>query len=400
MALADLLDGNYRPYSNGYDNEQSAGGYAPIALPQVADSVHRQVQGDVQGAAERSANGYGGIPQTSTGPKRTGNAQQDWMSLVQGLPANTQSIAQAFPTFAEWYPGSSYEKADLKGPWGWADTIGNLDSGNGKWQWYQGTGQAAQKKLGVGAPGSQFTDPLTKQYEALLQQQTKLYQQQQVQMQAEAQRQQAVRAQTDEAVKRLLGYVDERVTKLGQPAYTNSEMEVFRTRALEPIERDRTAANDRALQNIGSRGFDPSSGIAQELLMQVNRGFDQDRSATQNELAYKQIEEQRSRDQEKQKLLQYAAEAPQAAARGDLSFVQLLNDAINQPGQNALATSSMLSDLPVQRTELALRALGQGGQPQSSLPGVLDLLRNAQTNRMTSQQQGSDFWRNIGMSFF
>src|SRR5688572_9415322 len=101
--------------------------------------------------------------------------------------------------------------------------------------------------------------------------------------------------------------------------------------------------------------------------MQVNRGYDETRAGAQNELAYKQIEEQRSRDQEKQKLLQYAAEAPQAAARGDLSFVQYLNQLINEPGQNALASSALLSDLPVQRTNLAAQVLGLGGQPNQSI---------------------------------
>src|SRR5687767_5946506 len=120
MALADLLDGNYHPF-NGYDNEQSAGGFAPVPIQQA--DVLRQVSGNPQQAAERSANGYGGVPTTSTPSRtKTGNARQDWMSLVQGLPANTQSIAQAFPQFEQWYPGSSFEKADLKGPWGWADT--------------------------------------------------------------------------------------------------------------------------------------------------------------------------------------------------------------------------------------------------------------------------------------
>lgn len=397
MALADLLDDYGNPY-NGYDNEQSAGGYMPVPLPPVAAPVHRQVSGNVLGAAERSAQGYNAPSQTPARTK-TGNPRQDWMSLVQGLPATTQSIQSVFPTFAEWYPGSTFEKADVKGPWGWADTIGNLDSGNGHWQWYQGTGQG-QRRPGVGAPGSQFTDPLTKQYEALLQQQIKLYQQQQQQMQEEAARKQQVRAQTDDAVKRLLGYVNQRVDTLGKPAYSDAEFEVFRTRALDPIERDRTAANQRALQNVGSRGFDPSSGIAQELFKQVNQGFDETRAQTQNQLAYKQIEEQRSRDQEKQKLLQYAAEAPMAAATGDLNFVSRLNDLINQPAQQSLGLSGLLADLPVQRTQLASQVLGLGGQPISNINGIMQLLNNAQQNRFVNQQQGSDFWRQIGLSFF
>jgi hypothetical protein len=367
-------------------------------------------------SAPPSAPPSSGTTSGGSGPQG-GNFQSWFSSLTGGRTPNSQSLMELEPELQKYGIKVLRNATGIAGkiqlPDGSiVDVGGKFSSGDQsrmRWQWMTGTGSGQPGGSGaplpgmipgVGAPGSQFTDPLTKQYEALLQQQTKLYQQQQQQMQMEAQRQQAVRAQTDEAVKRLLGYVDERVTKLGQPAYTDSEANIFQTRALDPLERDRTAANQRALQNIGSRGFDPSSGIAQELLLQVNRGFDQDRSATQNELAYKQIEEQRSRDQEKQKLLQYAAEAPQAAARGDLSFVQLLNDAINQPGQNAMATSNLLQQLPVQRTQLAMQALGLGGQPQSGLNGVLSLLQNSQQNRLVNQQQGSEFWRNIGASFF
>ena len=252
---------------------------------------------------------------------------------------------------------------------------------------------------GVPTPPSQFTDPLTKQYEALLQQQTALYQQQQQQIQEETARKQGTRAQTDAAVKQLLEYVNQRVGKLQQPAYTGREQEILRTQYLDPIERDRQATRSRALDNIGSRGFDPSSGIAQDLLNQVDRGYDTQRASAQGEMAYKQINEERSRQQEAQELLKYAAGVPDAAARGDLSFLNYLNQLSNEPGQNALATSSMLADLPVQRTQLGMQALGLGGQPQSGVSGALALLQNAQMQRMYQQQQQGNFWQSIGQSF-
>ena len=76
-----------------------------------------------------------------------------------------------------------------------------------------------------------------------------------------------------------------------------------------------------------------------------------------------------------------------------------MDDAINQGGQNALATSALLSDLPVQRTALGAQILGLGGQPQSSVQNVLALLNNAQANRFSTQQQSADYWRSIGYSF-
>lgn len=246
---------------------------------------------------------------------------------------------------------------------------------------------------------AQFSDPLTAQYEQLLQSQTALYQQQQAQMQQEATRQQATRDQTAAAAKQLTDFLQQRVAKLQQPAYSGAEQEVLRTRALEPIENDRAAAQKRALENIGSRGFDPSSGIAQELLQQTNRSFDQERSRAQNDLAYNQIQEQRSRDQEAQQLLQYLAQLPEATARGDLGFVDYLNQLVNQPGQSALATGGTLADLPVQRTQLAAQIAGLPVSPTSSVQGLLSLLQNAQSNRYLNQGNSADFWRQIGLSF-
>lgn len=282
------------------------------------------------------------------------------------------------------------------------DLIYDVGSPRARWQISSGGGGTAASKSGVNgllsSYAGQFTDPLTAQYEKLLSSQTSLYQQQQAQMQREAAQKQAVRAQTDEAVKKLLAYVNQRTTQLQGPAYTGREQEILRTQMLDPIERDRTASRSRALDNIGSRGFDPSSGIAQDLLNQVDRGYDTERAGAQSELAYKQIMEERSRQQEAQQLLQYAAQLPEASARGDLSFVQYLNDMINQPGQNALATQALLADLPVQRTQLGAQILGLGGQPQSSVPNVMSLLNNAQQNRYMNQQQYANYFGNLGFA--
>lgn len=315
---------------------------------------------------------------------------------------------------------------------------------------------------------AQFTDPLTKQYEEMLEAQKRLYVQQQLAMEQEGSRQQGLydtlmgqyqqqlemqrnlqqqqqlrmqqeqatqeetRRQAQAARARLEQYGNERVAKLQGPAYTGTEQEVIRTQFLDPIERDRQATQKRALDNIGSRGFDPTSGIAQSLIRDVDRGYDEQRSQAQGDIAYRQIQEQRSREQEAQGLLAMLAELPQAGARGDLQMMQYLDSLItnpgmntlamsgqltglpgqqmnmqamidaliNQPGQNAIATSAMLSDLPVQRTQLGIQALGLGGQPQSGVPSALALLQNAQSNRLMNQQQMGNFWQSLGTSLF
>jgi hypothetical protein len=367
----------------------------------AADAPHRVIQGNPQQAAQQSANGYNNPYPTST-KTRTGNAQNDFMSLTNGLPASRESLASIFPQFAEWYPGSSYEKGDIRGPFAssWVDTIGNLDdpTQTPHWQWYTGSGQTKQNPL-LSGYSAQFSDPLTKAYEEMLKSQTTLYQNQQAEMATAAAQKKLVQADTDAAVKKLTDFINGRVDKLSGPAYTDSEANVIKTRLLDPLEADRTASRQRSLENIGSRGFDPTSGIAQQMFQDVDREYDKTRSRVHGDVAYEQIQEERSREQEAQDLLKYLSQLPQAKARGDLDFVNYLNDLVSQPGEKALGTSALSADLPVQRTQLALQTLGLGGQPINSINGVMSLLNNSAQNRYLDQNNTSNFWNNIGLSF-
>jgi hypothetical protein len=243
-----------------------------------------------------------------------------------------------------------------------------------------------------------FNDPLTKQYEQLLQAQLGIYQQQQAQMQQQAQEAAQRRATTADAVKRLMEYANQRVAKLQAPAYTGSEQEVLRTQLLDPLERDRTAAQRRALQQIGARGFDPSSGIAQQLLQDVNRAYDEQRTRAQGTVASRQIEEQRSREQEAEKLLQYLSQLPDATARGDLDFVNYTQNLIQQPGHQALTAGQLLADLPTQRLNDALATLGVAPSAYGASNNAVQLLQQLQNQRYMQQNQWAQYFGNLGNS--
>lgn len=243
-----------------------------------------------------------------------------------------------------------------------------------------------------------FNDPLTKQYEQLLSAQIGLYQQQQQQMQEQARQAAERRAATAAAVERLTGYTNQRVAKLQAPAYTGAEQEILRTQLLDPLERDRTAANQRALQQIGARGFDPSSGIAQQLLQDVNRAYDEQRTRAQGTIASRQIEEQRGRDQEAQQLMQYLAGLPDATARGDLDFVNYTQGLINQPGQQAMTVSQLLADLPTKRLNDALATLGVAPSMSGAGTNAAQLLQLLQNQRYTNQNQWAQYFGNLGNS--
>lgn len=254
---------------------------------------------------------------------------------------------------------------------------------------------------GGGSPSSNyanvFSDPLTKQYESLLQAQLGLYQSQQAEMQRRAQEAEARRAQTAEAVKRLEEFVNQRVDKLKGPAYTGTEQEVLRTQFLDPLERDRGAAQKRALEQISARGLTPESGISQELMRLVDQEFNQYRTQGQGAIATRQIEEQRSREQEAQKLLQYLAQLPDAVARGDLEFVNFVQSMINQPGQQGLTVGKLLADLPSERLNDALATLGVAPSGGNTSAQLLQLLAQQQQQRQFQNALNANAWGNIGL---
>lgn len=250
-----------------------------------------------------------------------------------------------------------------------------------------------------GAYHGVFNDPLTKQYEQLLQAQLATYQQQQATMREQAQQAAQRRTATEEAVRRLTDYTNQRVTKLQAPAYTGAEQEVLRTQLLDPLERDRQAARKRALETISGRGYELDSGVAQQLLLEVDRAFDEQRTHAQGTVASRQIEEQRSREQEAQQLLQYLAQLPDATARGDLDFVNYTQGLINQPGAQTLTTGQLLADLPTQRLNDALSTLGMSPSMSGANSNTIQLLQQLQNQRYMQQRQWADYFGSIGQSF-
>lgn len=245
-----------------------------------------------------------------------------------------------------------------------------------------------------------FNDAPTRQYEELIQAQLALYQAQLAEMQQAAAAAKARRAATGPAADRLTGYINERVGKLQGPAYTGAEGEVIRTQFLDPLERDRSAAQKRALEQISARGMRPESGIANQLMLDVNRAFDEQRTRGQGTIASRQIEEQRSREQEAQSLLQYLVQLPDAVARGDLDFVNYTQSLISQPGQQSLTVAQLLADLPRERLNDALATLGLAPSMGGNSATLLSLLNNQQSQRYLQNAVTSNAWANVGRSFF
>lgn len=264
-----------------------------------------------------------------------------------------------------------------------------IDSSN-NWTLVEGSGAWGAEPSSYAA---QFNDQSTRLLEQYLtQQMSALSAQQAAQEQANAGlrgRMPEIQAATD----RLVKYLNERATSLQGAPYTGTEQEILRTQMLEPIERDRTAANQRALQQIGGRGLTPESGISQELMNQVNSVFDRARAGAQGDLAYRTVNEQRSRQQEAQQLLGLVPQVQRAGATGDLALLQALDAAVNQPAQQAIGLATANQRLPSMAMDDALRVMGLGGSSPDSVFQQAMGLYGAQNQQ---NQQGLDWWQMLG----
>lgn len=96
--------------------------------------------------------------------------------------------------------------------------------------------------------GTQFDDPVTKEWEGMLRQ----------------------------LVDRL---------NTPQPMWTNSQLDLMQTQALDPLERQRQQEKQQAQLRLSSRGITPGSGIFESAMRDIDRQFDEMRTRTQSGFA-------------------------------------------------------------------------------------------------------------------
>lgn len=126
------------------------------------------------------------------------------------------------------------------------DVILAAGAGGRGFQWLTGEGDApgggGAQRPNVG--GAAFNDPATAQWEQLLRQ--------------------------------LVDRMNQ-----PQPTWSNSQMDLMQTQALDPLERQRQARKQQETQRLAARGITPGSGIFNEAMSSIDRQFDQARTQTQ-----------------------------------------------------------------------------------------------------------------------
>ena len=338
-------------------------------------------------------------PPAPTGPT-AGQFQSWFMNQLAGKPFNQQTLLDLEPLLMQF--GSKLTPPNMAGE---RTKIWDPDSqqwvrvgfGEGHPVWIgQGAGGGVGGSGYAGSPtlgtGSTFTDPATQQLQQFAQQWLGELETQRTRTAGQAETLRGRQQQSQAAVDRLVEFLTKRSTELQGPAFTGPQQEILRTQVLDPIERDRTAQQQRVLERISRAGYLPSSGTAIDLQNQVDQAFNQERAGVQGNLAAQEIAQERANQQEAQQLLSLIPQTLSAGNAGQLEFLQALDAAVNQPRQQQFPLSSLIYDLPNNALQQALATLGMGPSPQSVF-GSAAQLRQLQQQQ---QAQGLQWYEQLG----
>ncbi len=223
------------------------------------------------------------------------------------------------------------------------------------------------------------------------------------------------------------GIADKRLAQLDQPGYTGTQQDILRTNITDPLEGQRSAAKEQVLQRLAKRGIPPSSGIAQDALMQVDRSFSEQRTTGERGLAINLMDVEEKRKQEAVSIGQvlaqlYGQDASRidAATGRDASTRLSAAGALGGMGANqqqldwdrqrygdtrkdtALGVSGTLAQLPLQRLQAALAAMNQLQAPTPDaadntgmMSALLALLSQGTAAGNTAGNQQNAFWQSL-----
>ena len=336
--------------------------------------------GQLRPGWSRTAQGYArtgaaGSPQQGSVPGPQGGNFQSWFSTLTGGKAPTPQSLKAMEPILNQYGirlgplnGRGFTDGIILPDGTFVDVIiGATENGGSGWGWITGGGHGGGGYApggvgqGVGLPGAQYSDPHTKLLEELM-----------------LSRIGSLQNGSDPGYQRLIQYLEQRFQDLQGPGRTGAEQEVIRTQALDPIERDRTAARQRVMERLSARGITPDSGIAQQALNEVDKAFDGMRAVTQNTMATDELQRREGRNQYAEGLAGTLYQIPQDRNR------------------EAIGYAGGLADLGTQRLQLAMQAAGMGGSPQSMFQSMMQMAQLNQNSALLDQRNSGQLWSGLG----
>ena len=365
------------------------------------------------GYGRTGATGSGGGSNYSGGGPQGGNFQSWFQSLTGGKPPSPQSLKAMEPILNQYgirlgpLNGRGFTDGIILPDGTFIDVIlGATENGGTGWGWI--TPNQAGKVGGGALPGDQYSDAYTKLFEQLLKSRigglqggydSGMRDQYAAALQARAQALATGNAQLDQYMK----YLQDRFTDLKGPGYTGAENEVLRTQALDPMEKDRSAAKQRLTERLAARGLTPESGAFQQAMLMLDNEFDGMRGTTQTQLATNELGRRENRAQRAEQIGSQIASIPDLRSREQLdvfSALEQLSMLARQEDESrsreAIQYGGVLSNLGPERMQLAMQAAGMGGNT-SALSGTLSQLMGInQQQGMYNQANQSNLWSGLG----
>lgn len=176
-----------------------------------------------------------------------------------------------------------------------------------------------------------------------------------------------------------------RVGDLQGAPYTAGEDAALRARYLEPLTQARDANREFTTEQLGRYGYLPSSGLFQERMGDIDRGYERNVAAGANEMAVRAIQEKQNRENQALDILGTLVSLQRTGRDEDLSR-----------GREVVSTSKLLPDLGAQRLDELLRASDSGsaaqGQSLSALMQLLGINLDDQQYQQARRDQSSEAW--------
>lgn len=220
--------------------------------------------------------------------------------------------------------------------------------------------EGSNDRAGSGLPGLQFNDPYTNVYEEAIRKRLETLN------------------NGNDALTNLMGFINQRFQDLSQsPGYTTEELATMRTQALEPIEAQRAADQQRVLERASRGGMLPTSGLIQGLGSDVDLAYSKLRTQADRDLAIQNINRAQQQLGEALQLGQLAVQIP------------------DQRQQAAIDTSRLLYNIPREAMSDALGVINSAN-PNAAIASLLSAIGTGTQTQAYGDAANSALWGNLG----
>jgi hypothetical protein len=173
----------------------------------------------------------------------------------------------------------------------------------------------------------------------------------------------------------LRGYMQ----KLQGPAFTDQEMDLWQTQAIDPLERQKQAEQKRVIERASARGLGGNSGVILDEQNRVDREFREEGSKRQGQIAMTAMGQQRQNAQQAAQVGQMLAGLTEGQAAGDESRM--------------LQALGLFGQIP-QQADRRLQLANQTLEPLNPT-ALLSMQPGFQQMGMQQQQQQQSFWSDM-----